>query len=198
MIPKHAGYLNDKEVPVDKRVGFHPRGQVVFGIIIILLGAVFLLDNVIDINLSAFFWPLLLIGLGIFVLLRPGMVERDTAVTQRFIAEFDRDGEWDVQSEEFQSFIADATLDLTKANLPEGVTKFRFMNFVGDIELIVPESVGVSVQSSAFVSELKVNGRKEESFLSPLTMQTEDYKVASSKIRIEATGFVNEIKVRRV
>lgn len=183
---------------MDKQVGFHPRGQVVIGIVIILLGAVFLLDNVIDINLSAFFWPLLLIGLGVFVLLRPGMVERDTAVTQRFLAEFDRDGEWDVQSEEFQSFIADATLDLTKANLPEGTTKFRFMQFVGDVELIVPESVGVSVQSSAFVSSVKVNGRKEESFLGPLNVQTEDYKAAVSKIRIEATGFVNEIKIRRI
>ena len=183
---------------MDKQVGFHPRGQVVVGIVIILLGVVFLLGNVFNINLSAFFWPLVLIGLGVFVLLRPGMVERDTAVSQSFLAEFDRDGEWDVQSEEFQSFIADATLDLTKANLPEGVTKFRFMQFVSDIELIVPESVGVSVQSSAFVSELKVNGRKEESFLGPLTMQTEDYKAATSRIRVEATGFVNEIVVRRV
>ncbi len=181
-----------------KQVGFHPRGQVIVGIIIILLGVVFLLDNVIGINLSAFFWPLLLIGLGIFVLLRPGMVDRDTAVTQRILGEIDRAGEWDVQSEEFQSFIADTTLDVTKANLPEGTTKFRFMNFVGDIELIVPESVGVSVQSSAFVSNVQVNGRKEESFLGPLNVQTEDYKAAVSKIRIEATGFVNEIKVRRI
>ncbi len=181
-----------------KQVGFHPRGQVVVGIVIILLGVVFLLGNVFDINLSAYFWPLLLIGLGIFVLLRPGMVERDTAVTQRILGEIDRAGEWDVQSEEFQSFIADTTLDVTKANLPEGTTKFRFMNFVGDIELIVPESVGVSVQSSAFVSNVQVNGRKEESFLGPLNVQTEDYKAAASKIRLEATGFVNEIKVRRI
>ena len=183
---------------MDRQVGFQPRGQVVVGIIIILLGVVFLLDNVFHINLSAIFWPLVLIGLGVFVLIRPRMVDRDTAVTQRFLGEIDRAGEWDVQSEEFQSFIADTSLDVTRANLPEGTTTFRFMNFVGDIELIVPESVGVSVQSSAFVSNVRINGRKEESFLGSLEMQTEDYKAAASKIRVEASGFVNEIKVRRI
>lgn len=180
---------------MDKQVKFHPRGQVLIGGIIILLGVVFLVDNLVDINISAFFWPLLLIGLGVWVLARPQLVGRDTIVTQRFLGEIDRSGEWDVQSEEFQSFIADTTLDMTKASLPEGVTHLRFLNFVGDIELIVPEAVGVFVQSSAFVSNVKVNGRKEESFLGPLQMQTEDYKAATSKIRVEATGFVNEIKV---
>lgn len=183
---------------MDKKVNFHPRGQVTIGVIIMFLGVVFLIDNLVDINISAFFWPLVLIGLGVWVLLRPGMVARDTAVTQRILGEIDRSGEWDVQSEEFQSFIADTTLDVTKAHLPAGITTFRFMNFVGDIELIVPESVGVSVQSAAFVSTVKMDARKEESFLGPLHMQTEDYKVTGSKIRLEATGFVNEIKVRRI
>ncbi len=184
------------ESMMDKKADFQLNGQMVMGMIIIGLGVLFLLGNLFDFDIGAFFWPFVLIGTGVWILVRPKMMDGDTAVTQRLLGEIDRTGNWAVQNEEFQSFIADTTLDLTKADLPKGLTQFRFMNFVGDIELFVPEGVGVSVSSSAFVNEISINGDKEETILGGLHRQTENYDHATTQIKVDASGFVNEIKVR--
>jgi predicted membrane protein len=181
---------------MDKKADFQPNGQMIFGMIVIGLGVLLLLGNLFDFDIGAFFWPLLLIGAGVWLLVRPKMMSGETAVTQRLLGEIDRTGNWAVQNEEFQSFIADTTLDLTKADIPKGLTHFRFLNFVGDIELFVPEGVGVSISSSAFVSEISINGSKEESIFGGLHRQTENYDHAAKQIKVDASGFVNEIKVR--
>lgn len=181
-----------------KQMSVNNRGQIIFGTIIIVMGLFFLVDNLVNIDIGAFFWPLLLIGLGIWLLARPRTTGPDTAVTQRFLSEDDRSGEWMVADEEFQTFISDLTLDLTKAEIPQGETRFRFLHFVGDIELLVPESVGVRIRSSAFVSSVNLNGHKEDHFLSPVDWQSDNYKLAEQQIYVDANGFVNDVTIRHI
>lgn len=173
------------------------QNQFYLGIMVVAAGVVLLLANIFRIDIGIFCWPMALIFLGVFLLLRPRMMEPGTEFTQKFLGEVDRQGVWPVVDEEIWYFIGDINLDMSKAEIPYGETRIRTLGFVGDIDLRLPQDVGLAVSSTAFVSEVKLFGQKEESFFSPLRYETENYKLAERRIRLDDTCFVSDIKVRR-
>jgi predicted membrane protein len=172
--------------------------QLVLGVIIILMGVLFLIGNLFDVDVGAFCWPIGLIVVGLWLLLRPQIASAGTVTTQKILVDIERMGPWQVDDEEFLVFIADMDLDMTKAAIPLGETRLRAFGFVGDIELLVPEEVGVAISSTAFVSDVKMVGRKEESILSPLHLQSDNYKTAERKIHLDTAFFVADLKIRQV
>ncbi len=174
------------------------QGQFYLGIVIVLVGVLLLIGNLLDIDLSILCWPSAFILLGLFLILRPKMVEPGTEMTQKFLGEVERAGHWQVGDEEFWFFVGDIELDMTQADIPQGETKIRAIGFVGDIDLYVPAEVGVAVASTAFVSEVQLADNKEENFLTPVQMRSKNYKVADKKILLQTTCFVGDIKVRQI
>ena len=94
--------------------------------------------------------------------------------------------------------IGDVDLDLTQAQVPPGETIVRVISFIGDIDLLVPSEVGVSINSYAFLTTSKFLKRKNDSFVIPQSLQSDGYLSAENQIRLEAFGFINDIKVRQV
>lgn len=172
------------------------QGQLFVGGVLILLGFSFLLGTVFNVNVWAFFWPVVLILLGGWILLRPQFIP-GTPIHMMPLGEIRRDGAWQVANEEFWFFVGDAEFDLTRAEVPAGETTLRFFGFVAEITLIVPQGVGVAVSSTAFVTELKVQGKQEESFVMPYHYATEDYVTSDRKLRLETAYFVASIKIMR-
>lgn len=174
------------------------QGQFYLGIAIVLAGVVLLIANIFNIDLGILCWPMAFILLGVFLIYRPKMVEPGTEMTQKFLGEVQRSGLWQVVDEEFWYFVGDIELDMVNADIPYGETKIRAIGFVGDIDIYVPGDVGVAVDSTAFVSEVGMPDSKEENFLTPVHMRTNDYKLAEKKILLQTTCFVGDIKVRQV
>ena len=173
------------------------QGQVFFSILIILIGLMFLLGNVFDVNVGALCFPAGLILLGIWILLRPRVVGPDTALRLRVFGPIRRGGAWQVADEEIWLFVGDVRLDMTQAEIPVGETRIRVFGFVGDVRLLVPEGVGVSVSSMAFVTDARVLGQRRDGFLIPVHMTSDDYKTAERKVHLETMSFVTDIRVRR-
>lgn len=173
------------------------RGQMVIGALIIIVGLTFLIGNVLNVDVGALCWPLGLILLGVWLLLRPQLVGADTAVRQRLLGDIYRDGVWQVTDEEFWIGVGDVDLDMTRAEVPVGESKIRLFGFVGDVDLLVPEGVGVTVSSTAFVTDARVFGRKRDSIMFPFHQASDDYETAERKIRLEVTSFVADIKIKR-
>lgn len=176
------------------------RGQVFIGAAIILAGLVFLIGNQFNINVWAFCWPTALILLGVWLLVRTQRGVPDTGVRQRLLilGDMHRDGAWQVADEEIWVGVGDVDLDMLEAEVPLGETRIRILGFVSDVDILVPEGVGVSVSSTAFVSDAKVLGKKREGILVPVDVVSDDYETAERKVRLETTCFVSEVKVRRV
>jgi lia operon protein LiaF len=141
------------------------QNQFYLGIAIVAVGVILLLANIFRIDIGIFCWPMALILLGVFLLLRPRMVDPGTTLTQKFLAEMDRQGEWSVEDEEIWYFVGDVSLDMSEAHIPYGETRLRAVGFVSDLDLRLPQDVGLSVSSTAFVSDTNLLGHKEESFL---------------------------------
>lgn len=172
------------------------RGQLTIGIMLVLLGVIFLLGTVFNINVWAICWPAGLIALGVWLILRPRLVGTGAEVV--LLGELRRSGSWAVRDEEIWLGIADADLDLTRAEIPTGETRFRIFGFVGDVDVLVPAGIGVSVSASGFVIDSDLLGHDRETFLTPVEAVSEDYASAERKLRIEMTCFVCDLKVKRV
>lgn len=173
------------------------RGQMIIGILFILAGLIFLIGRVLNVDVWALCWGLGLILFGVWLLLRPQLAGADTAVRQKLLGDIDRDGTWQVTDEEFWIGVGEIDLDMTRADIPMGETKIRVFGFVGDVDLRVPEGVGIAVSSTAFVTDARFLGRKRESIMYPFYQASDDYETAERKIRLEVTSFVAAPKIRR-
>jgi len=173
------------------------KSQLIVGLVIVLIGVTLLIGNLFHVNLWDFFWPLVFIGLGIWMLVRPRTVKTGTKVQHRLLGDIRRAGGWQVTDEEFWILVGDIKLDMTAAQIPEGETLIRTYGFVGSIRVRVPEGVGISVSSTALVTDAKILGHKQENFLTPLHEVSDDYEAAERKIRLECSAFVADLKVRR-
>jgi hypothetical protein len=174
------------------------KGSVVVGTVLIGLGVLFLLSIWLQINLWGFFWPGLLIVLGVMILLRSRATPAGMRSEFVLLGDIDRDGDWPVTNEETWIGIGDVDLDFTRANVPVGETTIGVRGFVGDVEVIVPQSVGLSINASGFITNVKQAGREQPVFLGPYRYQSEGYATAERKIRLETSFFIHDLKLKQV
>lgn len=176
----------------------HSKWQIFIGIVIILIGLMFLIGNIFDVDVGAFCLPVGLIALGVWLLLRPRLVGPDTAVQMKLVGDVRRRGAWQVTDEEIWVGVGDVRLDMTSADIPVGETRIRVFGFVGSTTLLVPEGVGVSVSSTAFVTDARVLGQRRDSFFAPVHFASDEYETAERKVQLETISFVTDLRVRRV
>jgi lia operon protein LiaF len=174
------------------------KGTLIFGLGLIVLGLLVLVGNVTGIQTWAICWPSALILVGLWMVLRPQMIDSDVALQQKILGDFKRRGEWQVRNEEIWLGVGDIELDMTQADIPTGETKVSLFGFVNGIEVILPETVGALVRSTALMTHGEVLGREEDRFVGTLEVRTEDYEAAERKVHIEAVYFVADLKVRRL
>jgi lia operon protein LiaF len=174
------------------------KGTLAFGGVLIAIGVLILVSTLTGIDFWAFCWPTGLIVLGILLIWRTTAASADTDLQQKLLGDITRKGVWQVSDSELWTIIGDVRLDLTEAEIPLGETKLRVYGFVGDTRIKVPESVGLSVTSTAFVTDGKVFGEKQERFASTLRVASDDYETAARRVRILATRLVTTLKVERV
>ena len=173
------------------------RTQIIIGVVFLLFGLAAMLATIFKINIWALGWGIGLILLGILILLRPRLTTPGSHAKFRFITDVKRSGEWQATNEEIWTFVSDSKFDLTSADLPTGETKLRFIAFVSDTTLIIPEDVGVSISLTSFYNEIRFLGDRDEAFVTPISKSSEGYELAERKILLETVCFVSEVKVKR-
>ena len=173
------------------------RWEVFVGVLLTLIGLTFLIGNVLDVDVEAFCVPVGLILLGTWLLVRLQLAGPDKAIRFRPLGNFRRYGEWQVSDEEIWIGVGDVRLDLTSAEFPAGEPQIRVFAFVGDVVLLVPEGVGVSIASTSFVTDVRVFDQRRNTVLTPIHVTSDDYGTADRKVRLETSFFVGSLRVTR-
>lgn len=172
------------------------QGQIFVGVGIIVIALAMLLAGAFDVDPGMVCWPTFLILLGIWILIRPHMIGRDTALRLSLFGPIRREGAWQVQHQEIWLGIGDVRLDFTETAIPEGETVIRLFAFIGNVRLRVPEDVGIMLSSTALISSLKALGKKQDSFVIPAHLSSEGYEAAQRRIRLEATCFIADVTAK--
>jgi lia operon protein LiaF len=170
--------------------------QATVGIGVIVIGLLFLIGALTGFNVWGLICPAALILAGVAVIVRARRVDSDTDFSVKLIGDIRRrDGEI-LRDQEIWVGIADVDFFPAEADIPTGETRLRLLGFVGDIDLRIPESVGLSIASLAFVTDAKVMGDKTSNIVAPFEYTSPGYAEAQRKIRLETTFFVADLKVR--
>jgi hypothetical protein len=173
------------------------RSQVIIGIILILLGLIALMNQVFpNFQIGRFVGPLILIGLGLLLILRPRIAGPDVIVQIPILGDIRKTGIWEVTQHEIWWFVGSSRLDFSEAVFPKGAAVIKIFGFVTDVKVILPEDVGLRVISSAFVNEYSGLHGKQERFLSQLEDQSVNYSSAEKRVDLHTVAFVSEVKVR--
>ena len=174
------------------------RGQLILGGVLILFGVLFLISNFFNIDFGAICFPTLIILIGVWIIVRPRMVSEDTDLRMWIFGDHYRRGEWLAKDQEVWSFIGDVNLDFTEAKLEKPETTLKIYTFVADIDLTVPEDLGLSISWFGFVTDGRIHGKRLGGFVSPVHYTSEGYESASKKVNVELFSFVGDLKVHPV
>ena len=172
--------------------------QILIGGALIGFGIIIMMSNLFNIDFGAVFWPSFLILVGVLVIVRPRIAPAGTDVRMLLFADLRRSGEWDALDQEIWSFVGDIDLDFTQANFPEDEVTFKLYRFVGDIDIIVPKDIGITISSMGFVTEARLEGKKRGGLVTPVRYTSENFESAAKRIRLEMISFVADLKVIRV
>lgn len=98
-----------------------------------------------------------------------------------------------------QAGIGDTVIDLSYTVLPKGETVIFIRNFVGNIHVLVPYDVEVSVNHSAVAGSVQIFELQESKvFNQALQVQTPGFEQADQRIKIVTSLLVGDIEVKRV
>lgn len=107
---------------------------------------------------------------------------------------------WELKPMNVSHFIGDTTIDLTRAQVPYGVTKINVSCFIGDVKVYLPYDVdlGVYVESNSFAGDIRVLEQKESGFMRSTNVESPNYNEAGKKVRLIISSFIGDVKVKRV
>ncbi len=174
------------------------QGQIFLGLALVLLGLFYLFGVVFHVDVGALCFPIFLILLGAWLLIRPRTAGPGVKTTFAPLADLDRRGAWPVTREEIWTLVGDVKLDFTSVQLPAGETRINIYGFVAGIHLYVPPDVAVAVTSNAFVVDAKLAGSKQTSFLSPIVWTSSNYASAERRVHVETLFFVTDLSVEQL
>jgi predicted membrane protein len=172
------------------------RWQIILGIVLIVLGLFALIDTIFNINPWRYIGPLLLVGIGVLIILRPRIAGKEVNVQTPLFGDVRKKGFWEATQHEIWWVVGDCWLDFTDASFPSGDALMKIFGFVTDVRITLPEDVGLQVNSVAFVSELRDQQGKEERIMNGLDYQSNDFESKEKRVIIQTLGFVSEVRVK--
>lgn len=98
-----------------------------------------------------------------------------------------------------QTAVGDTVIDLSYTVLPKGETIIFIRSLIGNLKVLVPYDVEISVNHSVIAGTTKILELEgEKSFNQTLQLQTEGYDKAEQKIKIFTSFLIGDLEVKRV
>ncbi len=98
-----------------------------------------------------------------------------------------------------QTGVGDTTIDLSNTVLPKGESVISIRNFVGNLQILVPYEMEVSVRHAVLYGSTTILEYHETKGLNQsLFYQTADYGDAKQKVKIITSMLVGDLEVKRI
>lgn len=186
-------------------LSFFRGGRGAFtNLIVAVLFGVLLAGNlgVTHIHAWTIFWAILVLGLG-FEILRGPRFYSSSGWRRRFGAgdvSISFDGSDVFRRHRARSeghLIGDLRLDLSQEHIPDGETPYDLSALIGDITVLVPQDLAVSVDAEVMIGDLNVFGQRQEGIGRHLHFESPGYADATRKVRILAHLMIGDVTVQQ-
>lgn len=184
-----------------------------WGFIIILLGILLLLNefDVLDIG---DLWPLLIIALGLWLILKPKSGHDDASGfgsgfgDQTYVTDTEEviesntfgDMKVTVKSKNFKNgritaTFGDLNVDLTELDIETGEQTLRLSTNFGDMKVAVPKNIPFSIQANNTAGDMRIFEEKRSGWKQTATYASEGYDSAEKKLKIVTSQLFGDLKV---
>jgi lia operon protein LiaF len=174
------------------------RNRILFGLILIIAGALLMLHNL-DIEVFSYGWPAAIILVGVYIIFRSS---RKPSSSGHGFNEFKAFGDvkhsnytGNIDGSEISHFIGDVDLNLISAQFNSGTNHLSISSFIGDIKIVLPQDIPVEANCSSFLGDFHILGRKEDGIFHSVREKTPGYDTAEKKLQISCTSFIGDIKI---
>ena len=192
------------------------KNHVTWGVILIALGVLFILDNFGYLDFGyviSTYWPLILVAIGIKIILdKRGSDTKDMTGTSTFssnlgetLTENNVFGDIKIKSDSktftggsVNNVFGDIYLDLSNIQLKNDQTNVLISGVFGDINVLLPASVAIKTRCSAVAGDIFARGSKKDGLLPTLEQQDDNYSAKSPRLFVQVSIVFGSISVRSV
>jgi lia operon protein LiaF len=176
-------------------LGIHQlrSGEPRSGYMLIGVGLLFL-----ALNHLAIIFAVLLISFGYF-LIRSRQLHRDPDYQQRhnIMASIRWNREpWVLSNMSVWSIVGEMNIDLSLAIIDEPETTLVFQGIVGDIDIIVPDDIGVRIDSTLIIGQTKIGYDQQDGLGTKMSWQSLNFDTAQHRVNITLSYMVGDINVK--
>ncbi|WP_068773845.1 cell wall-active antibiotics response protein LiaF [Paenibacillus sp. FJAT-26967] len=163
------------------------------GIIIMSIGAVILLGNDFSLVLA-----IILISLGVFYIRSRKFQPGDEFVQRQHLIDTIRPGKepWVLKDSSIWFVMGEVHMDFSYAILDKKETTLVLQGIIGDVRLIVPEEIGVSIESSVTIGQVSSPSQKESGVMNKLVWQSPNYDTRENQVKLIVSFIVGDVDVR--
>lgn len=163
------------------------------GIAFMGVGAVILLGNNFSLVLAV-----ILISLGVFYIKSKKVQPGDDFIQKQTLIDSIRPGKepWVLKDSSIWFIIGEAHLDLSYAILEKKETTLVLQGIIGDVRLIVPEEIGVSIEASVTIGQISSPLEKESGVINKLNWRSPNYETREHQVKLIVSYIVGDIDVR--
>lgn len=184
------------------------NGRKLIGWIVLVVGLLFLLENIF-LEFSAWrfignLWPLILIFIGLYIIVNRWRFSREVSGTgretrSRFVGELKMSyrGQ-EIGDAGVSLFIGELSVDLAGARLLAGENRLNASFGIGQATIYVPTGFPLRVTAQAFVGELKYDRHKSGGIFPKLEEIDDGYESSEKKLHINADGFIGELTIQKI
>jgi hypothetical protein len=171
------------------------QGQVILGVVLIAMGLLAILDRWLNVSLGQLFFPLLLIALGAWIVMRPSRTPAGIRVSQQLLGDVVRKGA--PADEDVLILLGDVKVDWRSGEWPSEPVHLRVTSVLGDVRVKVLADVGVSLESRAAISSVRLDASKKDGFFVPIVLRTEGYDGADRRLELKVVHLLGDVRVQR-
>jgi lia operon protein LiaF len=103
---------------------------------------------------------------------------------------------WSLHSMSNWNIIGEIKLDFGLAIWEEPEVTIILQGVIGDIDIIVPENVGIIVTGSVVFGQIEVELKKEAGMLNKIVWQSPNYHTCTNKVKLQVSYIVADVDVK--
>lgn len=103
---------------------------------------------------------------------------------------------WVLRSMSVWCVIGEIRMDLSLALVESEETTVIVHGVIGDVDLIVPEELGLSVEATTLFGQIKIGQERESGLLNHVVWQSPNYPESNHKVKLLVTYTVGDIDVK--
>jgi lia operon protein LiaF len=103
---------------------------------------------------------------------------------------------WVLKNMSVWNIIGEVNMDLSLAIPEQKESVVILQGIIGDIDIVVPEDMGVSVQSSLMFGQVDVAREKEAGLLNKVAWQSPNYETSEQKVKLIVSYIVGDVDIK--